>query len=208
MDRSFLFAVREEDSVFRKTTVTVPDDYAPGSTYVSVTVDGKTWDIEAPKNVRPGDKMVVYLPKALPLSADAKQHILHEVRRPMVYSADLLGNNGEASPHASAGDTAPCDDLMRQRLLQYKALQGRSMEPGVRTIREGDLEGRRGESYDSSKTPPVGDAVPSAAGCEEPGEPDVAVCGACRMCRALRAALRGSSVTQTQPAAAEAAPCA
>lgn len=181
MDRSFLFLLRQEESIFGKTTVTVPKDFTPGQAYVSITVDGKIFDIEAPPKIQPGDKMAVYLPRPLPLSASAKREIMQEVRRPLLYNPAQCVADPEA---VGVCATTPCDDNIRLRLLQYKALQGRSMEPGVKTI---------AETCDDPRRKAAALAAAEAGGWLQPAEGRAAGDGdtrmSCRLCHVLRRAV-------------------
>lgn len=137
--QSFLFKLRQQDAAFRRISVTIPEGcQGPRGVRVNVNVDGRAYNIQAPHAVKAGDTMVVHVPKALPLCTRERDDILQELRRPMKSRAQIKA--ARSLPSQRAGDTSNCDaysdENIRERLHQYKALQGRSMEPGVKSILE------------------------------------------------------------------------
>lgn len=141
--QSFLFKLRQQEAAFRRISVTIPAGCeGPRGVRVNVNVDGRAYNIQAPHAVKAGDTMVVHVPKSLPLCNREKDDILQELRRPMKSRNGQRSQKSWQDVGCDGTDQTPnncdaySDENIQGRLLQYKALQGRSMEPGVKSIAE------------------------------------------------------------------------
>lgn len=161
--QSFLHKLRKQEAPARKVSVTLPEGIqGPSFWKATVSVDGRTFDICMGNDKSPGDTIEIMVPQATPLCTKERENIMQHLKRPLrsksahedddsVASPDAIRwRLAMASPDADSNREAYSDENIRERLHQYKSLQGRSMQPGVKSIPEKEESQASRQSIEST----------------------------------------------------------